>query len=424
MYLNGSNWNLRKRRRRSRPWRILLLVVLIAAVSYFWRIYVPSVPPLFVPTPTATRSPASYILEAESLFEAGKLYQSELAYLEAIAIQPRETAYYIDLARVRVFAGKYEEAEQAARDALVLNPDDALAHGVLGWALDFRAGQMADPLEREQLLTAALTSVERGLELNPSAPLIYAYYAEVLIDNNINAYEDALQAASRSVELDPGLLEAHRALGYVWEMTGNYELAVESYEIARQINPNLPRLYIDLGTMMRALGDVESAVDNYLNAVALAPTSTEPLILVAEAYASVGEFGKASQFAQDAVDLDPTNARLHGNLGRMFYHNNVYDEAIAQLQLAITGGVAEDGSSVQGVQLDPGDSRVIEFYYTYGLALARTSRCDEAVPVFEVLIRGVPDNEIAVFNAQEGLRLCAQEPLIPEAETPTPTPEP
>lgn len=414
---------MRKRRRRSRPWRILLLVVLIGAVSYFWKVYVPTVPPLFVPTPTATRSPASYILEAESLFEAGKLYQAETAYLEAIAIEPRETAYYIDLARVRVFAGKYDEAEQAARDALVLNPDDALAHGVLGWALDFRAGQADDIVDREALLTEALTSVERGLELNPNAPLIYAYYAEVLIDNNINAYEDALQAASRAVELDPALLEAHRALGYVWEMTGNYELAVESYEIARQINPNLPRLYIDIGTMMRALGDVDAAVDNYLNAVALAPTSTEPLILVAEAYASVGEYGKASQFAQDAVDLDPTNARLHGNLGRMFYHNNVYDEAIVQLQLAISGGVAEDGSTVEGIQLDPGDSRVIEFYYTYGLALARSNRCDEAIPVFEVLIRGVPDDEIAVYNAEEGLRLCAEEPLIPETETPTPTEE-
>lgn len=400
-----------------------MLAVLIAAVSYFWRVYVPTVPPLFVPTPTVTRSPASYILEAESSFEAGKLYQAEAAYLEAIAINPREPSYYIDLARVRVFAGSYDEAETAARDALVLNPDDALAHAVLGWALDFRAGQADDALGREALLSEALQEVERGLELNPNSPLIYAYYAEILIDNNINDYENALQAASRAVELDSTLLESHRALGYVWEMTGNYELAVESYEIARQINPNLPRLYIDIGTMMRALGDIEAAVDNYLNAVALAPTNTEPLILVAEAYASVGEFGKASQFAADAVDLDPTNPRLRGNLGRMYYHNNVYDEAIAQFELAIMGGTAEDGAVVVGISLDPGDSRIIEFYYTYGLALARTSRCSEAVPIFELLIRGVPDDEIAIFNAEEGLAICAEEPLTLPQETATPTPE-
>jgi len=384
---------------------------------------VPTVPPLFIPTPTVTRSPASYILEAESSFESGRLLQAEEAYLEAIAIDPRETLYYIDLARVRVFAGDYVGAETAARDALVLNPDDGLAHAVLGWALDFRAGQAADALERESYLTEAQTEVERGLALNPNSPLIYAYYAEVLIDNNINDYENALQAASRAVELDSTLLESHRALGYVWEMTGNYELAVESYEIARQINPNLPRLYIDIGTMMRALGDIDAAVDNYLNAVALAPTSTEPLILVAEAYASIGEFGKASQFAQDAVDLDPTNPRLRGNLGRMYYHNNVYDEAIAQFELAILGGTTETGLQMQGLDISPGDSRIIEFYYTYGLALARTNRCSEAVPVFELLIRGVPDDETAIYNAQEGLLICAEEPLTPALETPTPTPE-
>lgn len=429
MYLSGSKWKMRKRRRRSNPWRVLLLVLLVVGAVYIWQFYVPTAQPLFVPTPTPTRNPASFLLEAESFFQAGKLALAEDAYQRAIAVDPREINYYIDLARVRVFSGEYDDAETAARNALVINPDSALAHAVLGWTLDFRAAQSTDANTRIDLLTAALTEAERAMEINPNSAMVRAFYAEIIIDNNINDYEEALDQAERAVELNPDLLEAHRALGYVWERTGNYALAVEAYEAAKAINPNLPRLHIDIGNMLQAQGEVTAAIDSYKNAIALAPTSVEPLALIAQVYARIGEFGKASQFAKDASDLDPTNARLHGNLGRMYYHNNVLDDALVELELAIRGGFTSNGEWVQGLPLaeqgQPPDTRVVEFYYTYGLALAKQARCEEAVPIFEALLFQVPDDEIAVFNAQEGLILCGQIERTPVAEgEATATPEP
>lgn len=422
MYLRGSKWHLRKKRRRSNPWRVLLLLILVASAVYMWQFYIPSVPPLFIPTPTQTRSPASFVLEAESLFQVGRLAEAEASYLEAIAVNPKEVAYYIELARVRMFAGMYSKAETAARDALVIDPDSALAHAVLGWSIDFQASQEQDAAIRSELLLTALTKTERAVELNPNLALVRAYYAEIIIDNSIADYEKALEEAQLAIELDPTLLEPHRALAYVWELTGNRQLALESYQAAMQINPYLPRLHMDIGNMMRALGDIDGALQSYTRAVALAPTSTEPLTLIATLYAGIGEFGKASQYAKDAVDLDPANPHLHGNLGRMYYHNNVYKEAIIQFELAIRGGQAEAGVWVDGLPLDPANSRVVEFYYTYGLALAKQGQCEVAVPIFEALLRGVPDNEIAVFNAQEGLILCEQFSTPTPEGTVTPSP--
>ena len=422
MYLRGSKWHLRKKRRRSNPWRVLLLLILVASAVYMWQFYIPTVPPLFIPTPTQTRSPASFVLEAESLFQVGRLAEAEASYLEAIAVNPKEVAYYIELARVRMFAGMYSKAETAARDALVIDPDSALAHAVLGWSIDFQASQEQDAAIRSELLLIALTEAERAVELNPNLALVRAYYAEIIIDNSIADYEKALEEAQLAIELDPTLLEPHRALAYVWELTGNQQLALESYQAAMQINPYLPRLHMDIGNMMRALGDMDGALQSYTRAVALAPTNTEPLTLIATLYAGIGEFGKASQYARDAVDLDPANPHLHGNLGRMYYHNNVYKEAIIQFELAIRGGQAEAGVWVDGLPLDPANSRVVEFYYTYGLALAKQGQCEVAVPIFEALLRGVPDNEIAVFNAQEGLILCEQLSTPTPEGTVTPSP--
>lgn len=397
-------------------------MILIAIMVFFWQTYVPAAQPLFIPTPTPTRSAASYVLEGENLFKAGNLEAAEAAYLQAIAADPREIAHYIELARVRVFAGEYTEAENAARDALVIDSDSALAHAMLGWALDFKASQTADRLERETMLAEALTEAERALDLNPNAPEVRAVYAEVLVDNNINAYEEALEHARAAVALENSSLMAHRALAYVWERTGNPQLALESYQAARSLNPNLPSLHIDVGNMLRVLSDIDGAKDSYLKAITLAPTDTLPLTLLVQLYANVGEYGVASQYAQQAVALDPSNPRLHGNLGRMYYHNGLYEEAAAQFELAIRGGTSAEGDFVQGLPLNNGDdSRVLEFYYTYGLTLAKLGVCDDAVDIFRSILQAAPEDEIAVFNAEEGLVLCGELERTPTPDEATET---
>jgi tetratricopeptide (TPR) repeat protein len=418
MYLSGSKWNTKKRRQRSRPWRILALLILIAGAVYIWQFFIPSTPPLFIPTPTPTRSPASFVLEAESLFEAGRLAQAELAYIEAIKADPREPLHYVELARVRMFMGNYEGAEEAARDALVLEKDLAIAHAFLGWSLDFISGELRgeDRLAAEEMLAEALREVETGFDLNPNVPEVRAFYAEVLLDSDIQNYEKALENARAAISLDNTKLEGHRALAYVWELTANRELALESYLTARSLNPYLPSLHIDIGNMLRSLGDIDGARESYLNAIALSPTSTEPLTLLVQLYAGVGEYGVASQYARQAVELDPINARLRGNLGRMYYHNGALEEAIAQFNFAIRGGQTPEGVWVEGVKMNREDFRILEYYYTFGLALAKQGVCEEAIQIFEAILNIAPDDEIAAFNAEEGLVICGQLERTPTPE--------
>jgi len=269
MYLSGSKWNLRRKRKRSNPLRIIFLLLVIAALFYFWQVYVPDIPTPFIPTPTPTRSPASIVVEAETFFQAGQLELAADSYKQAITVDPREPKYYIELARVYMYAGKYEEAETAARDALVLT-DSALAHAFLGWSLDFQAGYAEDETERLDLLAQALSEVKLAVDRNPNIPEVRAFHAEVLMDSNFDNYEQALGEARAAIAMDNKSLEANRALAYVWELTGNRELALDSYIAARDINPKLPRIHIDVGNMLRALNDIDGARASYLNAVALA----------------------------------------------------------------------------------------------------------------------------------------------------------
>lgn len=411
MYLSGSKWNMRKKRRRSNPWRVLILLLLIGGVIYIERVIVPTIPPPFVPTSVPTRSPASYLLEARSLFEAGKLEQAAAAYEEAITAGPEEPAYYIELARLNVWGGDYDQAEEYARDALLIDSESPGANATLAWILDFQ-GEMAEA-ERHIL---------QALDLDPNSALAHAYYAEILMDTSLGNYEQALEEARTAVALDPNLFEAHRALGYVWEWTGNYDQAIESYSTALLINPNIAPLYLRLGNMYLARGfegDVELATENYVKAIARDPTDVRPYQLLAQANARIGEYGKASQYAREAVAQDPSNPYLHGDLGRMYYKNGQIEEAVGALGTAIRGGQVDDEGqnvTVSGLELDPGDGRVVEFYYFYGLALANNGSCSQARQIAQSLLLGVRDDEIAVANAEEILSICG-------VLSPTATPE-
>ena len=320
------------------------------------------------------------------------------------------------MARVQVFGGKPQEAETNARNALLIDPASASARAVLGWALDFQG--------RDHLVDAQEELV-RALNTDPNSALAHAYLAEVLIDQYILLDSGDYQTGHRRGADGRGLGPRTRSKrSGRWatsgSSTGNYADALQAYQRALSLHPNLWMLHQAIGSMYinQDPPDLEKAVQSYLNANALSPTNPEPLQLIARAYSRFGEYGKASQYAADAVALEETNAGLHGELGVLFYKNGEYDKAIAELNLAVRGGQTADGTQVRGVPLAPANPTIVGFYYTLGLALAKSDHCDEATPIFDALLRGVPDDEIAVGNATEGLVICGEvEPTV------TPRPE-
>jgi tetratricopeptide (TPR) repeat protein len=221
--------------------------------------------------------------------------------------------------------------------------------------------------------------------------------------------------------LGPTLLETHRARGILLLNTQNLEQAVQEFQTALAINKNIPDLNLYLGITYKALGQYDLAQEALLAAYALNPTDTVALTELSRAFFGDGRYPQAAQYAEEAVKVKPSDPRLHGNLGIVYYKQEEFDKAILSLGLAVRGGTAEDGTVVEGVPLDYG--RVEEYYWYYGFALARRDRCAEAVPVFQALLTGVPNDEIAIYNATEGLAMCQQSLQNPQPVTATPVGE-
>lgn len=414
MYLRGSKWSMNKRRTRPNWFLIILLSLFVLGASYVTRYIVPNVEPIGVPSPTPTISPDTLITEAESLFNQGKLIPAIATYQQAIASKPDDPAIHISLARVLVFAGKYEEAQTSAEDALLLNPTNSMAFAVRGWALGF-----------QEEYVQAEEDIKRALELDPNNALAHAYYVEILVDLSfsglapLGTLERAIEASKVAQALAPNTLETHRARGYILEATGNYEEAITEYEAALIINPNIADLHLAVGRNYRILGVYDKAESAFTKAIALNPEDPTPHLLLSRTYATIGEYGKALQYAETASSINPADTNLRGNLGVMYYRNAFWAESVQELSYVVKGGLSTDGYEMEVIELTSGSSqRIAEYYFTYGLALSRTDQCGEALQIAQLIISRIPSDTLSVDNANAIITRCEQNLSAPQ---PTPT---
>jgi tetratricopeptide (TPR) repeat protein len=158
-----------------------------------------------------------------------------------------------------------------------------------------------------------------------------------------------------------------------------------------------------------------------------------PHLSIARTYSQLGEFFAAARNVQKALEYEPTNADIYGQLGIVYFRSRNYEGSIYSFECAIRGCSGEDsclGRGLEKCNADPGFSEVevkglalepntIVYYYTYGSVLAALSRsrdnnCDDARKIFDEVtteLNNNPDDyadgrETIVSIVQAGESIC------------------
>ena len=415
MYLRGSKLSLKSKKHRPNTWLVLFLLTIIGGLVYFNVMVIPNIAPPLVPTPTPTRDPASYATEADSLSAEGKFIAAIDTYKQAINAAPQNADNYLKLARLQIYAMQLEEAQVNAENAILLDNTRPEAYALMGWAKGFQQNYLEGEVD-----------ARRAIELDPNNALghaVYAYLLGLRVEaglEELDTVDKAIEESRTALALDPGLLEAHWARGYILEITSNYAEAVEQLQAAIQINPNISALHMALGRNLVTLGELDQAVFEFTKSYSLNPTSPDPNLFISRVYGMLGEWEKGIQYGELALKDGPTDPNLYANLGTLYYRKGQYNQAIDYLQIAVQGGLSKDGQAVNGIPLEYKTS-VIETYSRYGLSLAKVNRCNEAVAVANGMLQTIADDPDGVFNANEIIRICEENLLNPPTETPAPT---
>ena len=415
--------------------RILVLCALIIAGAWFASEINRSdgrFEPLFLPTPTATRTVNSLLQESQAYFEAGKLFDPAGkdaidAYYDVLELNPENAQVRAELARLMTYSSSLlstteeqrqrlslarQEVARAAEDA----PDNTVVQAIRALVLDWSATSAAPSQEERQAwLTEAEQAANLAITLDPNNGLALAYYAEVLLDQNQTA--QALENARLAVEKSPELMDTHRVYGTVLESLGEYRLAIEEFEKAAEINPNLTFLYIRIGVIYRALKVYDTALEYFAKAIAINQSNEVedplPYIAIAKTYSRDGEFFIAAINGEKAIEIDPYNANTYGQLGDIYVRARNYEGALPVLKCAVEGCTSEENEvadvSVEALELNNTD--VAYYYARYGSVLAALSRpgqnyCPTALEVMDELRQAYGSDPTLMSIVEENEAIC------------------
>jgi len=154
---------------------------------------------------------------------------------------------------------------------------------------------------------------ERAIELDPKFALALAWYSQLeswilhTSDRTPQRREKARTLAERALDLQPGLPEAHLALGYSYYYgDNNYDAALKEFEIAQRGLPNESDAYLAVGAIQRRQGKWPESNANIEKAVNLNPKDSWPLQNLAFNYQMLRDYDKANKTIDRALALDPT----------------------------------------------------------------------------------------------------------------------
>ena len=437
MYLHGKDPSFRTTRKQANPYRILVFLVLIVFFfSLLTGIVQGDVEPLFLPTPTPTRTTSSFVTEGRTHFEAGNLDAAIAALRRASDLAPDDPEILADLARIQTYSSALltTDAERSERlqDALdsidrakELAPTSTEVLAIRAFVLTWSSNPfLVDAETSEQLLNRAEAEALMAMQIDSTNTLALAYYAEVLVGQR--RWTQAYQYIQQALERDSNLMDVQRIMAYTYETLGEYNLAIQSYRRAIEIMPNYTYLYIAVGRIYRHLQLYEQALENFSRAAnlnqQLGIKDPTPYLAIANTYAQDGEFFAAALNVQQALTFTPANPSVYGQLGVIYHRSRNYEGAIPALQCAIEGCSAEISCevrrcnpdedpmvSIQGLPLSPS---TVVFYFTYGSVLSAMHRsgddyCDRALDVFSQLRSRYAEEPTIMSIVRSGEEICS-----------------
>jgi serine/threonine protein kinase/tetratricopeptide (TPR) repeat protein len=182
---------------------------------------------------------------------------------------------------------------------------------------------------------------QQAIDKDPGYALAYAGLADSYAGlGGGNAYAPpretlpkAKAAATRALELDETLGEAHAALGYAGYFSDwNWESAEREFKRAIELNPNSAVSHARYSEILGARERFDESVAEGERAQKLDPLSAQVLAQLGSAYLSTRRYDEAIAQFQSALELNPEAGIIRAQLAWAYGAKRMYPQAIAEYE--------------------------------------------------------------------------------------------
>lgn len=170
-------------------------------------------------------------------------------------------------------------------------------------------------LEEQGAHEQALLTIDAALALNglQGVDLAEAHTVRGNILNELDRYEEAVDAHQASLDLDPNQANVWTNLGVVHRLMGDYGAAQECYEKAMALDPTYPEVYASLGSVLLYQGQVSESLKILDQGVSMGSGIAIMHSNRAVALAYAGRFEEARASLKEGVALGyPNEASVRG----------------------------------------------------------------------------------------------------------------
>ena len=216
----------------------------------------------------------------------------------------------------------------------------------------------------EENINKAIGYFESAIQIDPSYALAYAALADCY--NSMGTVQmgvlppteariRAEEAASKALEIDPNLAEAHTALGFAKHFSWSWDLAEQEFKRAIELNPNYAYAHNSYASFLMARGRVEEAIASSNRARELDPLSLTISVQRGFMLENARRYDEAIEQLRSVIALDQNHYQAHWMLGHTYACSGRFAE-----------GVEAAEKAVELSKRTPGALGILGF--TYGLA--------------------------------------------------------
>ncbi len=207
------------------------------------------------------------------------------------------------------------------------------------------------PARNRPVASSALEYFERAIEKDPDYAIAYAGMADAYIAvegnigtrNRINAGPSGKAAATRALELDPMLSEAHGAMAAIRAREYAWPDAERGFRRAIELNPNNALAHLELHARVLVVqGRFDEGLEEIDRALALDPLSPYVRTEAGEALLLAGRYAEAVEQFGKAIELDPSRNKPYNSMARSLYLQGKFAEALAATDESLKRGAPPD----------------------------------------------------------------------------------
>ena len=216
---------------------------------------------------------------------------------EANADKKAKVAQLFELGNSYMTEKKYDQAIDAYRELLRIEPTNAAAYHNLGASL-------GSTRRNEE----ALEAYQAAVKLAPSRAVFQASLASGYM--NLRRWDESLAAFNEAIRLDPNRAETYNALGFLYDNTRRFEEALATHKKASELAPHQPASFHNLGLVYMKLGRPADAIAPLEKALKMNPTYRSARYHLSNAFSRLRRYNEAVDSFTKLLELDPDNDEL------------------------------------------------------------------------------------------------------------------